>query len=155
MKDDPYGLQIATWLRTHRPELAEELDVDALIFSVRQLERSETLVAQHLAGNSGWLSSSFKAAIDAGVHRLSLMLTTISSFAAQSESSTAQTSAESEVAGRIVRDMAATMDQVCEKTKDALLLDVPESDSDSNLENTTVNAVAEIVGAKAALDLRQ
>ncbi|RYP44050.1 hypothetical protein DL768_009458 [Monosporascus sp. mg162] len=159
LRDDPHGLQIVKWLMAYRPEEVQHLDIEALVYEARRLEKWENPNNRDNSSSGsilGKLSQSVQSVVGQSLRRLSSIVSSAYVYAAGSGAVSGKTAdqiaAESGVARRVIHDIEETMAGVRTQTQDALLLEPNFLDT---IDEATIDEGAAAVGAKPALDLRQ
>lgn len=154
LHDDPTGLQIANWLKSFRPQVVRDVDIEALVLKARNLENLKDHKDLFPGSVLGRLSHSAQAEIIQSLQGLARVVTTTAALAAGAADSTelgVQGGAiEAEVAEKAFGEMKDMVTRVCETVQDEILFD-----PDITLNDAASDEVVVAVDAKASLTLRQ
>ncbi|KAL7942664.1 hypothetical protein V8C42DRAFT_360055 [Trichoderma barbatum] len=154
--DNPYGVEIATWLIQNRPQEIQESDILTLIYKSGTLRK-----LNHPSGDGGIsvlgrLSESVQSVIGQGLQHLASVISSAAVYATASKTAEKKTANEMTDEAKLAKEVYTKLKQataeVHVQTQDALLLDPNIIDS---LGETAVDEIATTVGAKPALDLKQ
>ena len=147
LAEDPTGLRIAEWLKTHPPEGVTAVSVEALVLKARRLQGLVDQTAFPPGSIFEKLSQSAQREL---LHRLEGLDTAILSanYSAQGSESNGSVIAKS------IKEIDQSVTAVCKAVETPILLDAPFPD-DPGLEQASNDDVAIATGTEDALSLRR
>lgn len=149
LAEDPTGLRIAEWLKTHPPEGVTAVSVEALILKARRLQGLVNQTAFPPGSIFEKLSQSAQREL---LHRLEGLDTVIQS-ANYSAQGSLLNSKESVIA-KSIKDIDQSVTAVCKAVETPVLLDAQAAD-DPGLEQARNDNVTIATGTEDALSLRR
>lgn len=149
LAEDPTGLRIAEWLKTHPPAGVTAVSVEALILKARKLQGLVDQTAFPPGSIFEKLSQSAQREL---LHRLEGLDTAIQSAEYSAQGSVLDPK-ESSIA-KSIKDIDQSVTAVCKAVETPILLDAYLPDS-SRLEQASNDDVAIATGAENALSLRR